>query len=146
MQWHTKSNSHSKKHLRSHICIAHASMTYLVVHFPLSSVVRMSLTDELLHFGSSKRVFPHHGAGVTGGVGLLHGVVIYDLIGAISTSSRRGARVSSCAKVEKKNNNLTPFLFHFLSYIVVFWLYYFILFHQETLMNSFQKHSKMKIL
>lgn len=64
----------------------------------------MSLTDELLHFGSSKRVFPHHGAGVTGGVGLLHGVVIYDLIGAISTSSRRGARVSSCAKVEKKKN------------------------------------------
>lgn len=77
----------------------------------------MSLTDELLDFCSSKRVFPHHGAGVTGGVGLLHGVVIDDLIGAISTSSRRGDCVSSCAK--EKKTNLTHFLFHFLSYIVV---------------------------
>ncbi len=109
---------HSKKLLYLHTCVARfepygLAFTNLVVHFPLSSVVRMCLSYEFLDFCSSKRVFAHHWAGVTGGVGLLHGVVIYNLIGAVSTSSRRGGYISSCVKKKKKKeNNFSHFLFN----------------------------------
>ncbi len=141
---------HSKKLLYLHTCVARSepyglAFTNLVVHFPLSSVVRMCLSYEFLDFCSSKRVFAHHWAGVTGGVGLLHGVVIYNLIGAVSTSSRRGGYISSCVKKKKKKR--ISLIFSLISiYSNVCWL------HEETsllsgdIRNSSPKNKKFCIL
>lgn len=71
------------KDITMFLVILLTEMTHLVVYLPL-----ISLTDELLHLRSSKRVLAHRRAGVAGSVDLLRGVVIYDLIGAVCTSSR----------------------------------------------------------